>query len=178
MKTLRILALALLLPLVACQQQARDLPLNADEFDFFGQEMVLASFVPVSQVATAPESFSEQWVKVEGTINQVCTNAGCWFTLDTDDLGTVRVNVQKDEDGQYLFTVPADIVGRHAIVEAWVEVVETTADYQQHLAEDAGATQEELEAAEFKPEREIRLTARSVYIKKAETTAPEEVEAE
>jgi hypothetical protein len=178
MKICRVLTIALLLPLAACQSGNQEAVLSADDFDHFGEEMVLASILPVSRVALTPDDYSEQWVKVEGTVNQVCTNAGCWLTLDTDDLGTVRVNVQKDDEGKYLFTVPEGIVGRQAVVDAWLEVVETTADYQKHLAEDAGATVDELEAIEFKPEREIRLTARSVYIKKAVVSAPEEVEAE
>jgi len=178
MKTLQTLALALLLPLAACQNPADQATINADDFDRYGEEMVLAAVFPISQVATSPDAYIEEWVKVEGTVNQVCTNAGCWMTLDTDDLGTVRVNVQKDEEGKYLFTVPQDIIGRRAIVDGWLEIVETSADYQRHLAEDAGASEEELDGVEFKPEREIRLTARSVYVQKADEAAPEEVVSE
>jgi hypothetical protein len=176
MKTLRNFSILALLFTVACQSPDSDIR-SAEDYDRFGAEMVLTSIVPAAELSQPIEGQMDQWVRIEGTIREVCTHKGCWLTLDAGTDRIVRVKVEKDDEGEYLFTVPDDIIGRTAVVEGWLTVAEVDADRQRHLAEDGGATEEELAAMEFAPIQELQLTASSIYIQKPAET-PEGADAD
>ena len=98
-------------------------------------------------------------VKFKAPIEAVCKSMGCWMRLD---IGAEEQVYVKFKD--YGFFVPTDSDGE-AIVEGKAFVEETSVDEQQHLAEDGGASAEEI-AAITEPKREMKLMANGVLMKK------------
>ncbi|MDX1419259.1 MAG: DUF4920 domain-containing protein [Rubricoccaceae bacterium] len=111
----------------------------------------------VDEVLMHPEQYTDTPVRVAGTISEVCQQAGCWFTFQNDAGTTFRVSVPRDGDG-YVFTFPTDVSGRSAVVAGMLTVEETDVETLRHLAEDGGASEEEV-AAITEPERALVLTA-------------------
>ena len=96
-------------------------------------------------------------VKFEAPINSVCAAKGCWMRLDAGD---EEVFVKFKDYG---FFVPLDAEGE-AIVEGKAYLEEVTVDELQHMAKDAGKTEDEI-AAITQPKRELRFMANGVLIK-------------
>ena len=79
-------------------------------------------------------------MKFTTKVNEVCQSKGCWMLLDLgEDEAMVRF---KD----YGFFMPKNIADREVIVNGKAYVSEMSIDEQRHYAEDAGKTQEEIEA--------------------------------
>jgi hypothetical protein len=94
---------------------------------------------------------------VAGTISEVCQMAGCWLTLQNEAGVAFRVTVPRGEEG-YVFTFPKDVSGRQAVVAGTLAVEETDVATLRHLAEDRGASAEEI-AAITAPEHTLVLSA-------------------
>ena len=92
--------------------------------------------LPVAALVAERETYLERTVAVSGTIHEVCQMAGCWLMLRALDGGDgVRVHVRRTESGEYAFTVPKDISGRHAVAYGVVQPVD--ADAEAHYQHDA-----------------------------------------
>jgi hypothetical protein len=138
--TLLLAAFALL---AACRPEAPpESPAAPDNYDVFGETISAEGAVPVRTVVDAAEQYDGQTVKLEGTVYEVCQMAGCWLSVDAGDGRYVRVAVPRNDDGSYVFTVPTDISGRHAVVEGALAAVTLDAETREHLAEDAGHAQD------------------------------------
>lgn len=114
-------------------------------------------------LADAP-ALDGQTVRVAGTIRQVCQARGCWLTFSTAEGQTIRVMTHEeggDEDETLVF--PKDAAGRHAEVVGTLRVVEESVERRRHLAEDAGASAEEI-AAITEPSRSVSLLATGARI--------------
>ena len=98
-------------------------------------------------------------VKFKAPIEAVCKSKGCWMRLDLGEEEQVYVKFK-----DYAFFVPTDATGE-AIVQGKAFVEETSVDEQQHLAEDGGASADEI-AAITAPKRELKLMAEGVLMKK------------
>lgn len=79
-------------------------------------------------------------VKLNGKINEVCQNKGCWMTLDAGKNGEVRVTFKN-----YGFFVPKDISGRTAIVEGVIKRKVMDVSTLKHYARDEGKSAREIE---------------------------------
>ncbi len=111
----------------------------------------------VFQVVAEARGYLGRDLLLEGTASRVCLHQGCWLSVDAgDDAVDVRIDVAKDEDDVYRFTVPPDLVGRRVVVHGT-------------LMRDEMLEEDELE--EGGPERRLRIVATSVL---AEPTANEE----
>ncbi len=100
------------------------------------------------QLVSAVATMEGKTITVSGTVREVCQMAGCWLTLDSADesgaLGTtIRISVPRDENGDYVFTVPTDISGRNVFVTGVVEQQEVDAAMAEHYAEDAAKMAEQ-----------------------------------
>ena len=74
-------------------------------------------------------------VRLEGTIDKVCQNKGCWLELK-QQAASVHVTFEN-----YGFFVPKDSMGKPAILEGRVVVKQPTPEDIAHLkAEGAGET--------------------------------------
>ncbi len=121
----------------------------------------------VDEVAAHPEQYVGAPVRVAGTISEVCQMAGCWLTLQNESGVAFRIAVPRGEGG-YVWTFPKDVSGRQAVVAGVLAVEETDVETLRHLAEDGGATPEEL-AAITAPERTLVLSATGARLEGAGT---------
>lgn len=168
----RLLLLALPLALAACAPDPDDAPAAegppaeqaSTEFATTGAVTVGEPIEGALVVLTADElaaqaaEFDGQEVTVEGDVSAVCQQKGCWLTFATASGEPFRVSVPKDEAGEYVYTFPTDVAGRHARVAGTFSVEEESVEMLRHLAEDAGQSAEEV-AAITEPKRTLSLTA-------------------
>jgi hypothetical protein len=97
-------------------------------------------------------------IKIKGKVKEVCQAKGCWMTID---LGKGETMTVKFKD--YGFFVPKDAAGKTAIFDGVAKMEEVGVDELQHLAEDAGKSQKEIEAI-TEPKEEITFLANGVII--------------
>lgn len=72
---------------------------------------------------------------------EVCQAKGCWMRLALSDEEQVMVRFK-----DYGFFVPKDLAGSEVLVEGLAFISEVPEEERKHLAEDGGATEEELSA--------------------------------
>jgi hypothetical protein len=122
--TLPLLALSLAVAAGASGETAR-----------FGKPLRGLPVTPLADVLARPEAGKA--VRLEGTIDRVCRNKGCWLELKQ---GEQSVHVTFED---YSFLVPRDSMGRPVALEGKVVVSEPTAADAAHKrsegAERAGA---------------------------------------
>ena len=98
--------------------------------------------------------------KFTTNVNSVCKMKGCWMTLDLPETDEDPMVKFKD----YGFFVPKDIEGEEVIVEGIAFIEETSVEDQKHYAEDAGKTEEEIEAIS-EPSKSYGFLASGVLLK-------------
>lgn len=171
------------LALSACASEPTDAPAEtepvaASETPDSGAEMGDASVVvgeepaaeaeilPVSAAIAQSETLQGETVAVEGTVSKVCSVKGCWMTLTAENGETFRVIVPKDEAGEYVFTFPMDATGATAQIVGQFAVETEDVETQRHLAEDGGASEEEVQAI-TEPKTTYVLTAQGARLSRA-----------
>jgi hypothetical protein len=87
---------------------------------------------------------------------------GCWLTIQAGDGNNIRIAVPRDDEGNYVYTVPKDISGRHVIVEGTLTEEILDVETQRHLAEEKGEEAPE----DLEPVSELQMTASGVLIEK------------
>lgn len=97
-------------------------------------------------------------VKFEAKVNEVCQTKGCWMILDIGD------NEAMVKFKDYGFFMPKNIAGKNVIVNGKAFVAEVSVDEQRHYAEDAGKSQDEIEAI-IDTKRTLSFEADGVLIK-------------
>lgn len=83
-------------------------------------------------------------VSMAGTITEVCQKEGCWLKMTTDEKNNGEEVLVKMKG--HAFLVPKDIAGKRAIVFGKIEKKEQSIKEQKHYLEDAGASQEAIDA--------------------------------
>lgn len=97
----------------------------------FGKPLAGLKAVPLADVLARPEA--GQQVRLEGTIEKVCQNKGCWLELK-QQASSVHVTFEG-----YGFFVPKDSMGKPVVLEGKVVVKQPTPEDVAHLkAEGAG----------------------------------------
>lgn len=130
------------------------------DYTSFGETITPEGAQNVEAVIADASAYVGQDVKLKGTVAEVCQAMGCWFILRASDGQNIRLNVPRDEAGNYVYTVPTDISGRTVIVEGTLEEATLSVEEQQHLAEDAGETLGE----DIRPVLELQMIPRGVLI--------------
>ena len=144
---------------------------EVEVLNYFGEEITLDDAIAASELPAALEGKDSLNVKVEGTINACCQTKGCWMDVD---LGNGESMIVKFKD--YGFFVPKNSSGSTAVLEGVAKVETQTVDWLKHKAEDAGKTQEEIDAI-TEPEVKVSFMANGVIIKgELEPEVEEEVE--
>lgn len=96
----------------------------------------------------------------EGEITEVCSKAGCWVNINKGDGETFMVRF-KDH-----FTIPIKTdVGTNAFLHGVAFMDTIPVDILRHYAEDAGKSQEEIEAI-TEPKFELNFVADGIAIAK------------
>jgi hypothetical protein len=80
------------------------------------------------------------FTKVKGTIKEVCSKKGCWMTLDMGNEKDLMVRFK-----DYGFFMPLEAKG-DVIINGFATISETSVEELRHYAEDAGASEQEIEA--------------------------------
>jgi len=107
----------------------------------FGQLITKDNAVVVADIVGSMTSETEVPVKVYGTILEVCQHTGCWLTFSLENGEEIMVNMKDHE-----FYVPKDAAGKTAWVEGLATRELISVDMLKHYAEDAGRSQEEIDA--------------------------------
>jgi len=146
MKNLLLLFITFLL-LNSCKQKAQpaQAPIQVDStvYQVYGAVLDAQSVLSSNDLA---DSFSTMkktdtlFAKVQGTIKEVCSKKGCWMTLD---LGGEKDLMVRFKD--YSFLMPLDAKGE-VIINGYATISETSVEELRHYAEDAGASEQEIEA--------------------------------
>lgn len=100
-------------------------------------------------------------LKVKGRVSEVCQAKGCWMNIVSDK--NQQASTMKVRFKDYAFFMPKDISGREVIVEGEASVQVISVDDLRHYAEDAGKTQEEINAI-TQPRRELTFLASGVIL--------------
>ena len=149
---------------VACNQPKSEVssedsaPVAEAAFAFYGDKISPDGATDLNEFVKTSEVTDSVMVKLEGTIDATCAMKGCWMTMKTDE-GDVRVTFK-----DYGFFVPsAGQEGKTAIVEGVAVRTVTDVATLRHYAQDAGKSQEEIEAI-TEPQEGIALIATGVAI--------------
>lgn len=125
---------------------------------WFGEEFVITEAIAPAQVAALMNDSTNEFI-VEGTIQECCQKKGCWMKVDMGNGESMRVSFK-----DYGFFVPLDAAGKTMTMKGVAMYDTIDVDFLRHLAEDANATQEEIDAI-TEPELAITFEATGVHIK-------------
>lgn len=125
----------------------------------YGQTFTETGAMEASQLSTKMgASTNMPNVAVKGKIAQVCQAEGCWIKLKNEAGEDVFVKFK-----DHAFLVPKDLGGKQAIVYGTAVKKNVSVDERRHLAEDAGASKEDI-AAINESREELRIEATGVRI--------------
>lgn len=167
MKKTFLIAAMVALAFVSCknsQENKADVVIDSsEETEYptgnFGQEIKEENAVSLNQLVAELEREDKFEGKVYGEIKEVCTHKGCWMTLDLPNGETMRVTFK-----DYGFFVPKNSHGYPVIIEGVARKSMTDVETLRHYAEDAGKSQEEINAINS-PKQEYAFEATGVIIK-------------
>ena len=103
---------------------------NAEAPSTFGKPLQGLKPVALKDVLARPEA--GQVVRLEGTIDKVCKNKGCWLELK-QEASSVHVTFEN-----YGFFVPKDSMGKPVALEGRVVVKQPSAEDVAHLKAEGG----------------------------------------
>jgi len=148
-----------------CQKTAQE-PKTHDKqvtYDTFGAAITEEHALPLSEIMAQPEAYIDKPVKVKAKVVDVCQMKGCWMALDAGEGRTIRVTFK-----DYGFFVPKDIHGREVVLQGTLVKKTMSVEELRHLAEDAGKSEEEIEAIQ-EPETQWEFVAEGVLIAQQHT---------
>ena len=140
---------------------------SALEGGTFGTTVPDGDMLTPDELIAGADEFAGKSVTVEGTVRNVCSNAGCWLTLADGQGRTIRVEVPRDESDTYVYTFPTDVSGATVRLIGLLEVETESVEDQRHYLEDGGASAEEIEAV-TEPRQTLVLTALGAEIDRAD----------
>ena len=126
----------------------------------FGEPFPVEGGIASSEMVEKMQSKDSMELIVQGTVQEICQSKGCWTVVASEDSDAEPVMVRFKDYG---FFVPKDIAGRKVIMEGWAFREVTSVDELRHYAEDAGKSQEEIEAI-TKPKDELKFLASGVFL--------------
>ena len=97
----------------------------------FGEAFTDARVVELGEVMSNVDKYSSKPVKVEGKIEDVCQERGCWLVV-TDGKREMRVTFKG-----YAFFVPKDSSGKKVTLEGTVLKKTISEDHARHYAEES-----------------------------------------
>jgi hypothetical protein len=132
----------------------------AEDDRHFGEIITADDAITLPQLLSRLNGQDSVEVKLVGNVQSVCQKKGCWMNI-----------VEKEEEGpaffvkfkDYGFFVPKDIAGRKVIMEGFAFREFTPVDELKHMAEDAGKSQEEIDAITM-PKEELKFLASGVLL--------------
>ena len=112
------------------------------EYTIYGDsKMTTEGVISGKELISLLETQDSAMVKVEGVISEVCSKKGCWMDVNLDGEETLFVRFM-----DYGVFMPLDAAGSTAITEGMAKIEMQTVRWLKHKAEDAGETQEVIDA--------------------------------
>ena len=146
MKNILLIAITFLF-LYSCKQKIQTaqppIQVGSTIYEVYGTALDAQSVLPMRDLATSFSTMKTTdtlFAKVQGTIKEVCSKKGCWMTLDMGDEKDLMVRFK-----DYGFFMPLDAKG-DVIMSGFATISETSVEALKHYAEDAGASEQEIEA--------------------------------
>lgn len=96
-------------------------------------------------------------VKIVGEVVEVCQMKGCWLKIKN---GTETLTIKMQ--GHKWF-VPSALAGKKIVIDGTAEVKITSVDDLKHFLEDAGKSQEEIDAVK-EPKKEVVVEAKGILV--------------
>jgi hypothetical protein len=94
----------------------------------YGTGVAVQQATSIADVAAKPDQFVGKTVRVDGVVEAVCENMGCWMQLkDEKSASMLRIKV---DDGVIVFPVTAK--GKKASAEGVIEKVDVVAENAHH----------------------------------------------
>ncbi len=124
----------------------------------YGEELSDAKPVKATTLAKSMDGKETMEVKLKGEILEVCQMKGCWMTVDAGKETNIRVTFK-----DYGFFVPKDAAGKTVVFEGEAKYETLDVETLKHYAEDAGKSQEEIDAI-TEPETKLTFVATGVQI--------------
>ncbi len=166
----RIIAITLVF--AACQQKAQENQETADSvpsdevsdasatLNYYGEKINPDGAMKSEDLLAALEGKDSVAVKLSSQILSTCKVKGCWMKVNLAENSDMRVTFK-----DYGFFVPKEgMEGKETIIEGYATQIETDVATLKHYAQDAGKTQEEIDAI-TEPKREVAFVAKGVIIK-------------
>lgn len=146
MKNILLIAITFFL-LHSCKQKVQTaqspIQVGSTVYETYGSVLDAQSVITIDDLATSFLTMKKTdtlFAKVQGTIKEVCSKKGCWMTLDMGGEKDLMVRFK-----DYGFFMPLDAKG-DVIINGFATISETSVDELRHYAEDAGASEQEIEA--------------------------------
>ena len=140
-----LITITCLVFLVACKEQKDQAQESSKEpiaYLSFGEKITDENVISKETMAEKFNTLKEGDtidVKFASSINEVCKSKGCWMKLD---LGDEKESMVRFTD--YGFFMPLDSDNKEVIVDGRAYVTKMSVKEQQHYAEDAGQSEEEI----------------------------------
>ena len=133
------------------------------KFASYGEEISPDAAKEVSDLVALLGEQDSVMVKLAGEIEETCPMKGCWMTVKNEQGESLRVTFK-----DYGFFVPKEgQEGKKAVFEGVVKKEVLSVEEQQHYAEDAGKSAEEI-AQITEPKSVYSIVASGVLIEQEE----------
>jgi len=129
----------------------------------FGEKITGEGALTTVEFLEQFDQIESKEVKLTAYIYEVCSKKGCWMVLELDGDRDMRVRFK-----DYEFFVPKDAAGKLATIQGIATMDTTDVATLQHYAEDAGESQEVIDAI-TEPEFSYVFEATGVIIKEVNT---------
>jgi len=146
----------------ACAPQPEAEVLTEEQvvMNFYGDTISVDGAITADQLLAIMNTDGGFEGKVVATIDECCKKKGCWMKVDLGNGEQMRVSFK-----DYGFFVPKEgAEGKEVIMQGMAYMDTTSVDMLRHLAEDAGKSQEEIDAI-TEPELTLAFEATGVVIK-------------
>jgi len=130
-----------------------------------GEDITEEGAISISEFLAQFEEQEALETKITGTIEEVCSKKGCWMVMSLGDNKEMRVTFK-----DYEFFVPLDAAGKETTIQGIATMDTTTVEMLKHYAEDAGDSQEEIDAI-TEPEFNYAFEATGVIVKEETITS-------
>lgn len=127
----------------------------------FGEAFTAETPVNYASLMDKLQSADSVNVQFKGTVQEVCQAKGCWMTISSAASSDEAPIMVKFKD--YGFFMPKDISGREVVMNGYAFKEVTPVNELRHYAEDAGKSQEEIEAITA-PKEEYKFLASGVVL--------------
>ena len=139
-----LLCLIAILGLISCNHSGNKqagTEKQVTEEVYYGEKISGENAITGSQLFTMMQDKDSVWVTMKSKIVTNCQKSGCWMDLDMGNNQVIKVSFK-----DYAFVIPIESEGKTATVEGFAKKELISVELLKHWAEDAGKTQEEIDA--------------------------------